>query len=416
MVTWRRWGFSLLVVLVLPATAAAQVKNVHSTFGDDPRTQVTLSWAGGGSSAARYGTTRAMTQSLVGSAVGIHHHVQLSGLSPNTLYHYEVGGDPSAVGTFTTAPGGPSEFIFAVPGDVQSRTFSPKWKKQSNFFDSMGARFLLPVGDLVQQGQEQLQWDISYYEPALTLHSDAVLMPIRGNHERYSLSTSERICDGVFMEQFRFPNNPADASYAFEYGDALFVVVDIYCSDGSAEKAWLNQLLASNTRKWIFVFLHPPIYSTGGHGGADLESTRNAIFEAHDVNVVFSGHTHSMSVNHPIDDGAIVPSYADGVLYYNLAGTNYNSDRDDHLDAKPFQQYVQPLGDMPMATLVTVRDQEAVITTYDYLTGGIYHTLTIPPRTSRGAASAAPSLSPPALSVLAALLAVFGVWQVQKGV
>ena len=212
------------------------------------------------------------------------------------------------------------------------------------------------------------------------------------------------------MRTLGVSSRAVDASYSFEYGDALFIIIDTFCSEAPTELAWLTSVLSSNTRKWVFAFLHAPIYSTGGHSGADLQSSYNALFEAYDVNAVFSGHTHIVSVNHPIDDGVIVPFYADGVLYFNTAGTNYNSDRDDALSAKPFQSWLQPGDGLPVATLVSVSDQEVVIDTYNYLTGATYHTLTIPPRTSRasGTAPLVRSLSTGDLWALASLFALCG--------
>ena len=46
---------------------------------------------------------------------------------------------------------------------------------------------------------------------------------------------------GLYGEQMALPSNGTDARYAFEYGDALFVVLDVYCADPGEEEAWLSQ-------------------------------------------------------------------------------------------------------------------------------------------------------------------------------
>jgi UDP-2,3-diacylglucosamine pyrophosphatase LpxH len=68
--------------------------------------------------------------------------------------------------------------------------------------------------------------------------------------------------------------NPYESYYAWEWGDALFVVLDpfSYCTDdpdddpwnwtlGQAQYDWLYDTLSSSGKKWKFVFLH---HLTGG--------------------------------------------------------------------------------------------------------------------------------------------------------
>jgi hypothetical protein len=222
-------------------------------------------------------------------------------------------------------------------------------------------------------------------------------MPVRGNHERYWDKNTGDECNGLYMEQFNLPSNGNAAYYSFEYGDALFVILDGGCADGTAQRAWMESLFQTNTKVWRFVFIHTPFYCTGGHGGADLNPLTNALIEQYEVNAAFSGHSHSLSVNHPIDDGQIVGSYADGVLYYNTAGTNYNSDRDDATEAKPFQSYLQPpngqdpyphSNSKPLATMVHVTGSSAQVVTHDYYNNLILHTVDLPPRRATGTAGA----------------------------
>lgn len=374
-----------LVVLVAAGTVSAQITAIHSAFGDDPQSQAVVSWQGGASGALQYGPTTSYGESATAALVGGSYHASLSGLTPGTEYHFECAGDASAVGTFKTAPASGETFTFAVTGDVQGDdVVTQRWTDLANFWAGRDVAFWLPVGDLVDQGQEPSHWT-AFWGGCDALASTKPCVAVRGNHELYGPGgISGHECNGLFLEQFPVPANGGNMYYWVEYGDALLIILDTFCPDRTAMRDWTEQVLINNTKQWVFVFLHLPIYCTGGHGGADLEPDLNALWEQYEVNAVFSGHSHSMSVNYPIDDGAIAPSYADGVLYFNTAGVNYNSARDDVVEAKPFQSYLQPESYLPMATEVTVRTDSTIVTTYNHTDLSVYNRVALPPRRVAG--------------------------------
>ena len=93
--------------------------------------------------------------------------------------------------------------------------------------------------------------------------------------------------------------------YAFDYGNVHVVSLDSQLSNRDpvqrlAMRDWLIDDLNSNTLDWTVVIFHHPPYSKGQNHDSDVEQneidmrqTFAPVFEAHGVDVVYSGHAHS---------------------------------------------------------------------------------------------------------------------------
>lgn len=144
----------------VPLPTTTEPEQLHLTWGADPKTQVTVSWAAPGtvkqpapslvfSDRPLSGENRGhvirlpepeplnQKETLVGPRsvsftdglsgfTTYHYHVPLDGLSPDTTYYYQVtdgAGTPSvAGGNFTTAPAGRAKFRFSSYGDLGTPT------------------------------------------------------------------------------------------------------------------------------------------------------------------------------------------------------------------------------------------------------------------------------------------------------
>jgi purple acid phosphatase-like protein/calcineurin-like phosphoesterase family protein len=379
---------SVVVLLQLATPALGQMGNIHTTFPGDPTSEVTVSWRTPpfGSSSVQYGLTPDLGSSAVGthflSSGGFQHHVPLTGLDADTTYYYRAGGGLGPLSTFKTAPAGNEHFRFAVIGDVQGyETITQAWTDASNFLAQQDLLFWMPMGDLVQEGAIQAQYD-AFWGGCATLSQSVPIMPVIGNHDRYGC------VDGypqLYLDQFRLPDNGnpdyTGRWYEFEIGDMHFTVLESYPEGGpltsiearAVQAAWMDSVMGQTDKSWKFASIHPPTYSTGGHGGEDLNPDLNPIWESHGAAAVFSGHTHSFEVTHPIHDGALADSWADGTLYYNTAGINSNGG----VLGDWFSEFWQDAGGMPLVGIVDVFADEVVVTTYDYQDGSIYHQVTI---------------------------------------
>lgn len=126
-------------------------------------------------------------------------------------------------------------------------------------------------------------------------------------------------------------SGPSDTAFSWEWGDALFIILDPYTYTrtkpkednwvwtlGKSQYDWLVSVLRRSTARFRFVFIHnlvggldpdgrggaeaAELYEWGGHsadGAYDFASRRpgwklpiQRLFEEHDVDVVFHGHDH----------------------------------------------------------------------------------------------------------------------------
>ncbi len=99
--------------------------------------------------------------------------------------------------------------------------------------------------------------------------------------------------------------------YSFDYGNIHLVSLDSQLSardsaQRAAMKQWLVTDLETNSQDWTIVFFHHPPYSKGANHDSDLtehspidrpqfdlRTEFTPLFDAHGVDLVYSGHSHS---------------------------------------------------------------------------------------------------------------------------
>lgn len=325
--------------------AKAHPDHVVLTWSDDPRTSQTIQWRtssklGRGSVAVTEVTaanrpvstwlqlpavTAALTSpSTVNNPTVNRHTVELTGLKPGTTYAYRVGtGDArnwSEPREFTTAPAAPEPFSFVYMGDAQNGLDT--WGKllRGAFKARSDVAFYLMAGDLVNRGNERDDWD-EFFENARDVFDQRPLVPVIGNHE----------CQGglptMYLNQFTLPRNgppsvTVERAYSFEYGNALFVILDSNLPPES-QAAWLEETLARSAARWKFVAYHHPAYSSAPN--RDNKAVREVwtpIFERHGVDLALQGHDHAYLRTHPLQAGKPVANPAEGTTYVvSVSGT-----------------------------------------------------------------------------------------------
>jgi PKD repeat protein len=213
------------------------------------------------------------------------HHIALSGLDPNTVYHYRVlyGTESTADCHFRTFPAsGP--FTFVVLSDTQDQL--PLFSQSERFklvADSIAAQpdvaFVLITGDLVNDGSDLANWN-RFFDAGRAMLANTTLYTALGNHE---------LSDALYYDIFGLPSY-----YSFDCGDAHFTVLD--STKGiSAQTTWLGSDLGSS-QPWKFVAFHHPLYTSDPNhfgGWANLRSEWEGLFQAHGVDAVWNGHMHT---------------------------------------------------------------------------------------------------------------------------
>jgi len=333
------------------------------------------------------------TTSVVSCGVNTPIEVDLSNLTSNTQYFYRMQYRFTGALTYTPTP----EYTFHTQRSAGSNyTFTIE--ADEHLYDKKGVRnmynitlsnqaadhpdFMLSLGDIFGDDHEpftitsgaldSLHRD---YRPFLgsVCHSIPFYVCL-GNHEGendyyYAFNPPDNLCVwGTQWRKYYYPNpypnsfysgnttnepygigNPENY-YAWTWGDALFVVLDVYrdqCDTsakpknwdwtlGAQQYSWLQSTLQNSTALYKFVFAHhisgqgrggitnAKLYEWGGYDGPNgntysFPSQRpgwakpiHQLFKDYGVNIFFQGHDHVFA--HEVMDGVTyqaVPMAAD---------------------------------------------------------------------------------------------------------
>jgi hypothetical protein len=293
--TLRHRAALALTCLVLFAAAAAAAPQITAGpyLQNVTQTSITVMWETGEPADSRvdYGLTADYGQHAASAQPAKIHEVTLTGLQPETRYHYRVAstGAASDDATFDTAIQPATPFRFCVWGDSQSHpeVFGPIAAAMAK----EQPRLAVCVGDSVSDGEDYAQWKERLFDPAAPLMRTAPVYVAIGNHEKNS---------HWFYDYLSYPA-PEDY-YAFTYGNSRFVIVDTQqdYAPQSAQYRWLEKELASpeaQNATWLFAFHHKPGYCEGWDsiaydGEEDVRRHLMPLFEKYAVDLVFNGHAH----------------------------------------------------------------------------------------------------------------------------
>ncbi len=269
--------------------------------------------------------TTTLTDPYLVNDPAIHRHTAtLTGLKPNTTYVYSVGDGSrngwSELAEFTTAPDQIRPFSFVYMGDAQNGLDRWGTLAHNAFRERPDAAFYLMAGDLINRGNERDDWD-SFFANATGIFNRRPLVPVIGNHE----------CQGghptLYLEQFSLPlNGPANIEaercYAFEYSNALFIILDSNL-EPETMTPWLENTLAHSKATWKFVAYHHPAYSSSpGRDNAKLRMEWTPLFDKYHVDLALQGHDHAYLRTHPLRNNQRVENPANGTTYVvSVSGT-----------------------------------------------------------------------------------------------
>ncbi|NMC07197.1 MAG: metallophosphoesterase family protein [Candidatus Lokiarchaeota archaeon] len=240
------------------------------------------------------------------------HSFLLAGLEPETTYYYKISRPEDLalakppVYSFKTGPpdGARIPFDFCVVGDMHAHDGSVRRLVASIDKNVPSTSFLVSCGDPVEHGGRDEAWNDLFCEldPWCTR---VPFMNATGNHDTDHPETYAR-----FLDVFRHPyvDRKTGAYYSFQYGNVACIVLDSTNAGQSVatqgvvsdvQLEWLEHELARLARKdkWVFVFMHHPMYSTGDTGSLHIyELAYLELFNAHHVDAVFYGHDHLFEV------------------------------------------------------------------------------------------------------------------------
>jgi predicted phosphodiesterase len=255
------------------------------------------------------------------------HNVKLSGLEPNTVYHYRAlqQRSASADASFRTAVLPGIDFRFAWIADCRTGTA---------VHDSISRRIIeanpvmaLYGGDLCISSSYDAFKSQFFRANQLAESARIPFFNAPGNHEGWSTNTKA------------FTQAPASSSgtqdyYSLDYGDMHVLVLNTQLdyNEGSAQYLFAQSDLSTTKRVWKIVIAHKPAYCAGGHGeDGDLKTMTTKIFEPNHVDMVIAGHSHFYqhnlvnSIRHMIIGSAGAPLHSPSNTSYTVRSVkDYN--------------------------------------------------------------------------------------------
>jgi hypothetical protein len=280
---------------------------------------------------------------------------ELTGLTPNTTYHYSVSNDGLTWGpdtTFTTGQVNPTApWTFAVTGDEATNTattspiaqmignLNPEFTIIAGDLSYASGGVVLPAGGGAQPSYSPSAWD-TYFSCVSPTAQSVPWLPGVGNHEMEPLTD-----DGYAGFVTRFPQ-PYDASSgspvvrSFTWGNVAFLQLD--GNDLSAEispnngytggtqTTWLTNELAAYRASgsgidFIVVSFHNCMFCSNQTHGSDsgIRNVWQSIFDTYNVDVVFNGHVHAYERAHPIKGTSLTLAPSGSTINPANVGTTY---------------------------------------------------------------------------------------------
>lgn len=314
---------------IFPSTTKPD--QIMLTWSDSPKTTIDIQWRASASDPrgeVRYWQTGKSDTATVAATLNrledrmlyndryIHRFTaHLSQLIPGTQYAYQVGSNEnhvwSEVENFKTEPEANTNFSFVWFGDTHCFPDSGKLMRlaeQSN----LDASFYSIAGDIVSTGLYRDDWDrlFGYSNGAFARKP---LMPVPGNHDRQDGLGAQLYYDLFSLPQNSPPGVDKESSYTFEYGNALFVMIDA-TSDVADHTEWLEQSLSSTHATWKFVMFHFPPYNFE-EPYLDIQQAWVPLFDKYHVDMVMGGHIHYYMRSKPMQSGSVVREFDNGTVY-----------------------------------------------------------------------------------------------------
>lgn len=259
------------------------------------------------------------------------HTIEITGLEEGTKYCYRVGdaerGWWSDIGVIDTADNTNAFSFFHMtdPQSVTEKQYAENWAValDTAFTKHSDADFILNTGDLVDNGNDFVEWKRMFNTAADTL-MDTVMMAASGNHEERG--------DNAQVNNFVYSNLPEQDTttgvyYSFDYNTAHVAVLnsnDLNDEGGlsDAQIQWLTEDMNASEKAWKFVALHKAPYSNGSHfDDEDVAAIRTqlaTLMPELDIDVVFQGHDHVYMRTDVMNNNAIVETETQTLKYNGL--------------------------------------------------------------------------------------------------
>lgn len=326
------WVGMAAVLALAGAADAALIRGPYLQLGTP--TSMVVRWRTdvAEDSRVRWGTTQgSLSSSEDDATVTTEHSVTIDGLTPNTVYYYEVGSTTTPLAGddvdhfFKTAPATGDSVptrIWAIgdsgypdPGVVGTWIRDGDAVRDAYIAYNGGvasADVFLLLGDNAYTLATDAEYQTDLFEQYPGFMRTTPAWACIGNHEGFVADSIAQT--GDYYNVFTLPAageaggvpSGTESYYSFDYGNIHFVVLDseesIFAANPAATaamQAWLESDLAATDAEWLIAFWHRPPYSKGFLHDSDVEVEEIAmrekmvpILDDYGVDIVLAGHSH----------------------------------------------------------------------------------------------------------------------------
>lgn len=309
-----------------PVTETMKPFNVHQVVAADNEKGRTVMWEMPESKEnsleyRKKGTDTIYTVPASGKALagnrgiknGMVYTAELTNLEKGTAYEYRTREENRVSSWYPLATDDGGAFKVIVTSDSQSSDYSD-WKNLIRHAadDHQDAAFMIALGDLVDNGDDEYQWQ-AWFDSTRDILSRIPAAPALGNHEAYSLDWKEHMPDR-YLTHFNLPDNGnrnfKNHYYSFDWGDVHFTVLDTSLNEEKEwmpdlyekEKVWLEKDLRETKKKWKVVLMHKDPLQYGfadesrphrEEGFSEEGQYFMPVFDKYGVDLVLSAHLHT---------------------------------------------------------------------------------------------------------------------------
>ena len=243
-------------------------------------------------------------------------NVLLTGLTAGTTYDYQVGcGDLwTDKATFATSDGEKDHADFFVLGDIQAEDLTNITAIRDTLKDRHW-NFGLQTGDAVDNPRAYKDWeDYTGLFNGETMGSTNMVQ-VLGNHELQGEALESKTMFGLDASY-------GGSCYSRTYGNVYLAVINYTGNAAQLRSAleWLKTDVQSSNADWKILTMHqPPYYTNGAGGNAEINALVPKVVDELGIDVVFSGHAHSLARTHMLRGDEIDEDH--GAVYY-ICGTS----------------------------------------------------------------------------------------------
>ncbi|MBR5312902.1 MAG: fibronectin type III domain-containing protein [Clostridia bacterium] len=274
------------------------------------------------------------------------HTAILTGLTPDTRYVYTVGDGShrSTEYSFRTEPEDLTHYSFLIIADQQNTEpfAAPEYRPVRNLLDLAlrrcpEAKFILSLGDNVDNGENELQWNGLFYGLD-GISQNIPVMLATGNHDNRGFRVYEEFrregkyyLDHADAFDFKFreayPQNGPEGyeteNYSFDYGNVHLTVLGVNAYEETG--AWAKEDLTASEKTWKLAAFHYPVFPVMPEGVGGMFYGK--IPEALDIgkaDIMFAGHEHSFARSYPIRNYEMFDRPSEGTVHYILGNSGDN--------------------------------------------------------------------------------------------